>query len=219
MQVLLVEDHVSTAKGIELMLQSLGHSCDWVESGESGMTLATRQAYDVILLDIMLPGMDGYEVLQELRAADIDTPIILQSGIVDRERAVQGLGLGVTDYLIKPYSKDEVAARIDHAVEHARLKAAESHDSPIAAEAAEGRIARRGTRTALLKAGQVIYQAATCVMDCIILNLSDHGAAIQPTDPGRLPSSFQLKIHHGPTFLCEVCWRHRNKLGVRFLET
>ena len=82
MQALLIEDDVPTAKSIQCMLQSLGHHCDWVEQGEDGMTLAKTHDYDVILLDIMLPGIDGYEVLQQLRAADIETPVIDRKSVV-----------------------------------------------------------------------------------------------------------------------------------------
>ncbi|MEE9159625.1 MAG: response regulator [Gammaproteobacteria bacterium] len=217
MQALLIEDDVPTAKSIQCMLQSLGHHCDWVEQGEDGMTLAKTHDYDVILLDIMLPGIDGYEVLQQLRAADIETPVILQSGIVERERDIEGLGLGVTDYLLKPYSKEEISVRVNAAVESARLKAMTSNDELQPGKSASER--RSDSRSAMIKSGQIVYRAATCVMDCVILNLSDEGAALQPEDPHRLPATFNLAIHHGPTYHCEVCWRHRNKLGVRFLDS
>ena len=66
MKVLLIEDDVQTGKSVESMLRSLGHDCHWVEEGESGVACATREGYDVILLDFMLPDIDGYEVLQKL---------------------------------------------------------------------------------------------------------------------------------------------------------
>jgi len=187
MQALLIEDDVPTAKSIQCMLQSLGHHCDWVEQGEDGMTLAKTHDYDVILLDIMLPGIDGYEVLQQLRAANIETPVILQSGIVERERDIEGLGLGVTDYLLKPYSKEEISVRVNAAVESARLKAMTSNDELQPGKSASER--RSDSRSAMIKSGQIVYRAATCVMDCVILNLSDEGAALQPEDPHRLPAT------------------------------
>ncbi len=217
MQVLLIEDDTQTAKSVELMLQSLGHSCDSVERGEEGVALALREKYDIILLDVMLPGMDGFDVLQQLNAAKVETPVILQSGLVERDKAIQGLGLGVADYLLKPYSKAEMSVRIEAALERTKLKAASKGGPAQPDEDASER--RRKSRSAVIKSGQIIYRAATCVMDCIILNLSDQGAALQPADLLRLPSSFSLKIHHGPTLHCEVCWRYRNKLGVRFLDT
>ena len=239
MQVLLVEDNVQTGMSVELMLQSLGHDCHWVKDGEAGVASATRESYDVILLDIMLPDIDGYEVLQQLQQSDVETPVILQSGIINRDQAVLGLGLGVTDYLIKPFSRAEIDARIEAVLERAQHRASSKNGEtqsseeerivePEPADQAE-RIAepgpaaddrgecRRSPRISVVKSGQIIYRAATCVMDCVILDLSDHGAALQPESPHRLPESFRLKIHHGPTHDCEVCWRYRNKLGVRFL--
>jgi DNA-binding response OmpR family regulator len=253
MQVLLVEDDEQTAKGIELMLKSLGHRHNWVSRGEAGAALAMRGTYDVILLDVMLPGIDGYEVLQQIRAAGLETPVILQSGLVERDEAIKGLSLGVVDYLIKPYGKAELDARIRAALERARPQAApngeaprreapqeevqaeaveEARDEPheeAQTEAVEGprdeprpatRLPERrhGARGNVIKAGRIVYQAATCVMSCVILNLSDKGAALQPEDALRCPDAFTLKIHNGPSYRCEVCWRYRTKLGVRFLD-
>ena len=124
MQVLLIEDDVQTGKSVELMLQSLGYDCQWVEDGETGVVCATRGSFDVILLDIKLPGIDGYEVLQQLHEENVNTPVILQSGLVERDEAVQGLSLGVTDYLIKPYGKAEIAARLEAILERAQHRAA-----------------------------------------------------------------------------------------------
>ena len=215
MQVLLIEDDVQTGKSVELMLRSLGHDCHWAEEGEAGVACAIRESYDVILLDIMLPGIDGYEVLQQLHQANVDTPVILQSGITQRDKAVQGLSLGVTDYLIKPYGKAEIAARIEAVLERAQHRTSSKNDQSQPSEEPSER--RRSQRISVVKSGQIIYRAASCVMDCVILDLSDHGAALQPEASHRLPESFRLKIHHGSTHDCEVCWRYRNKLGVRFL--
>ncbi len=220
MNVLLVEDDEQTARGIELMLLSLGHQHNWVTRGEAGAALALRGTYDVVLLDVMLPGIDGYEVLQQIRAAGLETPVILQSGLVERDEAVKGLSLGVVDYLIKPYGKTELAARIDAALERARPAEA----TPVGAsrEAAQPvtRVPERrhGTRGSVIKAGRIVYRAATCTMDCVVLNLSDKGAALQPEDALRCPDAFTLKIQHGPSYRCQVCWRYRSKLGVRFLD-
>ncbi len=229
MNVLLIEDDEETARGIELMLLSLGHEHNWVSRGEAGAALALRGAYDVVLLDVMLPGIDGYEVLQQIRAAGLETPVILQSGLVERDEAVKGLSLGVVDYLIKPYGKRELAARIDAALARARpAKAPPTHapsdapreetprdETPPAPPVPER---RHGIRGSVIKAGRIVYRAATCTMDCVVLNLSDQGAALQPEDALRCPDVFTLKIQHGPSYRCHVCWRYRSKLGVRFLE-
>jgi DNA-binding response OmpR family regulator len=225
MQVLLIEDDEQTARGIELMLLSLGHQHNWVTRGEAGAALALRGTYDVVLLDVMLPGIDGYEVLQQIRAAGLETPVILQSGLVERDEAVKGLSLGVVDYLIKPYGKRELAARIDAALKRARPAEAPPVDVPPADPPQEAAgpappvpERRHGARGSVIKAGRIVYRAATCTMDCVVLNLSDQGAALQPEDALRCPDVFTLKIQHGPSYRCQVCWRYRSKLGVRFLD-
>ena len=229
MRVLLIEDEEQTGKSIEMMLRSLGHGCDWVEDGESGLARARAGPYDVILLDIMLPGIDGYEVLQRLHEEKVAAPVIIQTGLVQRDRAIQALSLGITDYLIKPYGKAEIAARIDAVLERAQGRTAapagEAGEGPAAADdtgeakpGAPGDERRDGERVAVVKAGQISYRAGTCTMDCVILNLSDQGAALQPEAANRLPETFRLNIHHGPSRHCQVRWRYRNKIGVRFLD-
>ncbi len=220
MNVLLIEDDEETARGIELMLLALGHQHNWVSRGEAGAALALRGIYDVILLDVMLPGIDGYEVLQQIRAAGLETPVILQSGLVERDEAVKGLSLGVVDYLIKPYGKKELAARIDAALARARPATAPPADPPREETPPVPQVPERrhGARGSVIKAGRIVYRAATCTMDCVVLNLSDQGAALQPEDALRCPDVFTLQIQHGPSYRCHVCWRYRSKLGVRFLD-
>ena len=81
MRVLLVEDDPSTAKAIELSLASEGIVCDTTELGEEGLEVGKLYDYDIIILDLMLPDIDGYEVLRRFRAAKINTPILILSGL------------------------------------------------------------------------------------------------------------------------------------------
>jgi len=198
------------------MIRSLGHVCHWVQKGQEGVEHATHGSYDVILLDVMLPDLDGYDVVQELRRAKVHTPVIVQSGLVERDKAADALSMGVVDYLIKPYGKAEISARIDAVLARSPNGAeAPNGQSQLGVDTSE----RRGnSRVSVIKSGQIIYRASTCVMDTIILDISEHGAALQPEDPHRLPESFSLKIHHGPSYYCQVCWRYRNKVGVRFQD-
>ena len=246
MRVLLVEDDETTRQSIELMLRALGYGYDSAETGETAVTMAMRETYDAILLDVMLPGMDGYEVIQQLLSANVATPIILQSGLVDRQKAVKGLSLGVSDYLLKPYDREELELRINGALQRPRREPAPAPPAPVLAEIqapeletpvpdtprpaepapadqgavdeADSEERRYASRNRVIKGGQIIYRAATCVMDCVILNLSDQGAALQPAETVHCPQTFVLQIHHGPRYRCEVCWRYRNKVGVRFLD-
>jgi two-component system cell cycle response regulator CtrA len=110
MRVLLVEDDKSTAKSIELMLKSEGYIVDLTDLGEDGLEIG--KIYDYIILDLMLPDMDGYEVLKNLRAAKVATPILILSGLSELDNKIKGLGFGADDYLTKPFDKRELIARI-----------------------------------------------------------------------------------------------------------
>ena len=214
MRVLLVEDDAQMAKSIELMLESLGFSCDAVDRGEEAVACATREKYDIILLDVMLPEMDGYEVFQKLRAAEVTAPVLLQSGLVERDKAIEGLSLGVQDYLIKPYGKLELAARIESALQRASGPRQTSNGQKLPfEEELEGEDGTNDVR----QVAQIIYQDVDKVMSCTILNQTSKGAALQPTDAANCPKRFSLKIPGGPIHHCEVCWRYRQRLGVKFL--
>lgn len=112
MRVLVVEDDSSTAKSIELMLKSEGYVVDTTDLGEDGLEIGKIYEYDIILLDLMLPDMDGYEVLKSLRAAKVETPILILSGLAEMDNKIKGLGFGADDYLTKPFDKRELVARI-----------------------------------------------------------------------------------------------------------
>ena len=112
MRVLLVEDDSSTAKSIELMLKSDGYVVDTTDLGEDGLEIGKIYDYDIIILDLMLPDMDGYDVLKNFRAAKIDTPILILSGLSELDNKIKGLGFGADDYLTKPFDKRELMARI-----------------------------------------------------------------------------------------------------------
>ena len=115
MRVLLIEDDSATAQSIELMLQSEGFNCYTTDLGEEGVDLGKLYDYDIILLDLNLPDMSGYEVLKMLRVAKVATPILILSGLAQIEDKVRGLGFGADDYMTKPFHKDELVARI-HAI-------------------------------------------------------------------------------------------------------
>jgi two-component system cell cycle response regulator CtrA len=115
MRVLLVEDDASVAQSIELMLKSENFNTYTTDLGEEGVDLGKLYDYDIILLDLNLPDMSGYEVLRSLRVAKVKTPILILSGLAGIEDKVKGLGFGADDYLTKPFHKDELVARI-HAI-------------------------------------------------------------------------------------------------------
>ncbi len=113
MWVLLIEDHEGTARSIELMLKAENHTCTIRRLGKDGLKAAGLFSYDVILLDLMLPDMDGLEVLRRLRASLVNAPVLILSGLRDVDHKAKGLNFGADDYLIKPFDNRELLARIE----------------------------------------------------------------------------------------------------------
>ncbi len=120
MRVLLVEDDPATAQGIEMMLRAESYVCDVTDMGEDGLEIGKLYDYDIIVLDLMLPDMDGYEVLRRLRAARVKTPILILSGLNGLDDKIKGLGVGADDYLTKPFDKRELVARIQAIVRRSK---------------------------------------------------------------------------------------------------
>lgn len=120
MRVLLVEDDPATAQGIEMMLRSESYVCDVTDMGEDGLEIGKLYDYDIIVLDLMLPDMDGYQVLRRLRAARVKTPVLILSGLNGLDDKIKGLGVGADDYLTKPFDKRELIARLQAVVRRSR---------------------------------------------------------------------------------------------------
>ena len=113
MRILLVEDKNRLREAIEKALRESGYAVDSTDNGNDGLWMSCENTYDVILLDIMLPGLDGLSVLEQLRERERDTPVLLLTAkdtIADR---VKGLRKGADDYLIKPFALEELLARIE----------------------------------------------------------------------------------------------------------
>ncbi len=126
MRILLVEDDSSTAKSIELMLKSENFVVDSTDLGEDGLEIGKLYDYDLMILDLMLPDIDGYEVLRRLRSARVTTPVMILSGLTEPDSKVKGLGFGADDYLTKPFDKAELIARI-----HAIVRRSKGHSESV----------------------------------------------------------------------------------------
>ena len=126
MRVLLVEDDPTTQQSIKMMLEAAGMVVDATDLGEDGLEIGKLYDYDIIVLDLMLPDMDGMEVLRELRSAKVATPVLILSGLAESENKVKGLGTGADDYLTKPFNKDELIARI-----HAIVRRSQGHSESV----------------------------------------------------------------------------------------
>jgi len=126
MRVLLVEDDPTTSKSIEMMLTHANLNVYTTELGEEGIDLAKLYDYDLILLDLALPDMDGHDVLRKLRLAKVETPVLILSGSDDNENKIKGFGFGADDYLTKPFHREELVARI-----HAIIRRSKGHAQSV----------------------------------------------------------------------------------------
>jgi two-component system OmpR family response regulator len=118
-KILIVEDEARVAGFVKKGLEEQGFAVDLCEDGDEGYELARTQVYDVILLDIMLPGRDGLSILSNLRAQKHNVPVVLLTARSELDERVQGLNLGADDYVTKPFFLEELIARI-HAVARRR---------------------------------------------------------------------------------------------------
>ena len=120
MRVLLIEDDSATARSIELMLKSESFNVYTTDLGEEGIDLGKIYDYDIILLDLNLPDMSGFDVLRKLRILKVRTPVLILSGLAGFDDKIKGLGFGADDYMTKPFHREELVARINAIVRRIR---------------------------------------------------------------------------------------------------
>ena len=145
-RILIVEDEAAIARFVELELQHEGYTVDKAEDGRSGLELALAEAYDLILLDIMLPALSGLEVLRRLRR-EKETPVILLTARDTVMDKVSGLDMGADDYITKPFDIEELLARIRTALRKRPSPQAENRLAlgPIAMDVARRQVTANGT--------------------------------------------------------------------------
>ena len=113
MRILIIEDDKETACHIKRGLEESGHSADHADNGNDGYALARDESYDVLIVDRMLPGMEGLDVIKSLRDEKINTPALILSALGDVDDRVNGLRAGGDDYLTKPFAFAELLARVE----------------------------------------------------------------------------------------------------------
>jgi two-component system OmpR family response regulator len=113
MKILLIEDDSSVADFIVRGFREAGHNIDHADDGKDGLFLATTESYDVMIVDRMLPGVDGLSIIRTLRASEETTPILILSALGQVDDRVKGLQAGGDDYLVKPFAFSELEARIE----------------------------------------------------------------------------------------------------------
>jgi DNA-binding response OmpR family regulator len=113
MNLLVVEDDTTIGKALRTGFTEAGHDCTWVKDGTRGLAQAKTHQFDAIVLDLMLPGMGGLEVLKQLRGEGIHTPVIVLTALGSVSERVEGLNAGGDDYVVKPFEFDELMARVE----------------------------------------------------------------------------------------------------------
>ncbi len=119
MNLLVIEDDQALGKAIQRGLVEACHQCQWVRSGKRGLDEAQSQQFDAIVLDLMLPDLDGMEILKSLREKGIRTPVLILTAMSAIEDRVSGLNAGADDYLVKPFAFPELIARLEAIVRRA----------------------------------------------------------------------------------------------------
>lgn len=191
MQILLVEDEVGLAQHIFRALTEAGHEVVTVHDGETALGEAEATQYDLIVLDVMLPGMDGFEVLRRLRAAKTKTRVLILTARGEVTDRVTGLGLGADDYLAKPFAMQELVARVN------ALGRRFPEEAPVKLQIGDlvlnlvDRRLSRGPRRIALSARELTL------------------LRVLMREPGRIFSR---------TELCERVWARQHEYGVKLVE-
>src|SRR5271163_882713 len=120
MRILLVEDDLTAARAMSLMLKGAGAVVDHSDTGEEALELSRHYEYDIVLLDLILPDIEGFEVVRRMRIARNDTPVLILSGITLPQARVKALSLGADDFITKPYDKAELLARLQAVVRRSK---------------------------------------------------------------------------------------------------
>lgn len=143
MNLLLVEDDALLGKSVQRGLSDAGHQCRWVTEGEEAVRQAQCAPYDVIVLDLMLPDISGFEVLRRLRAENNETPVLVLTALGSVDERVNGLKAGADDYLVKPFAFAELAARLEALARRAgKAIRTELQDGPLTLDLRTRRVTR-----------------------------------------------------------------------------
>ncbi len=233
MHVLFVDDDHALCESIAVALRRQGHHCETAESGEQALALAMEKSFDIIVLDVALPDIDGMEVLGLLKWEGIPVPVLLQSGLSGQDLAQRGAVLEDDQFLAKPFDVAQLITRMEAVVARAGTGATSSSPEPDLVVSGDGAIEsegfhlgqdtegvdtdrRRYDRTAMF--GAALIMVGDEPLPCVILDVSDAGAALRLTEPDQqCPTLFTLEPLEGAPRRCEVRWRRGDTLGVEFV--
>lgn len=126
-RILVIEDEVAIRSGLVDVFVYHGYEVEWAEEGLQGLEKALSGTFDLVLLDVMMPGMNGFDVCNNIRAQDLDLPIIMLTAKSGDEEIIQGLTLGADDYVAKPFSVAQLVARVQAVLRRAKVGAEQSN--------------------------------------------------------------------------------------------
>jgi two-component system, OmpR family, alkaline phosphatase synthesis response regulator PhoP len=148
-RVLIVEDNRNLAHGLRTNLEFEGHEAEVAEDGAAGLELARARRHELVLLDLMLPALDGFRVLQTMRAEGIDTPVLVLTARGDESDKVRGLRDGADDYVTKPFALRELLARVAALLRRSKPQAPPLAFGPVRLDPATRGVTRAGESVAL----------------------------------------------------------------------
>ena len=215
MRVLHIENDSSAAKAAEAMLDGIVETYDRTALGENAVKMVALAHYDLILMEVLLPDVDGADVIRRLREARVLAPLVILSWVVDSHGVFDAAAFGANDALAKPFAKEalvdcvrKVAAK--SGLSYPAQKTIASMPPPPGGEERRRHTRYKTDRTATIAQGPGI--------ECRVVDLSHGGAGIQLlADHFDLPTSFQIVLGHQTRYTCRVCWRQGRRLGVKFL--
>jgi DNA-binding response OmpR family regulator len=148
-RILIVEDNRNLAHGLRTNLEFEGHDAEVAEDGPAGLSRARSGAHDLIVLDLMLPGLDGFRVLETLRHEGVDTPVLVLTARGDETDKVRGLRNGADDYVTKPFALRELLARVGALLRRPRAAPTPLGFGEVVVDPATRGVTRAGTPVAL----------------------------------------------------------------------
>ncbi len=215
MRILHIENDSTAAKAAEAMLNGVVETYDRTSLGENAVKMAALAHYDLILMEILLPDIDGPEVIRRLRANRVLAPLVVVSWLVDDRGVFDAAAFGANDALPKPFTQDSLVECVRAAITKSGL----SYPQPAADMGADrlpdGQERRKHRRFKTDRPARITQGPG---IDCRIVDLSHGGAGIQLlADHFDLPTSFQMVLGQDTRYTCRVCWRQGRRLGVKFL--
>lgn len=235
MNILFVDDDEVVAQSVEMALRANGHACEIAGLGQRAVALCKANDYDIAVVDVGLPDMDGFHVARLLKIEGVETPLLLQTGLNDPELPANAESLGIEAFLTKPFSiadlldrMEEVLARpsiegpacelqapgtLTRVAEPAPRPAASAASAPAQTASAADR--RRHERKPIVEAAVISDRESH--IPCVIINLSENGAGLRLADAEMDCSEiFTLHPLNSPVRRCTQRWRNGDMIGVEF---